>query len=66
MHAADATRDHHQSRGTSITQSRLELLSDSKEQRVLIEDLYHEDGKAAGTRVTVRIPVVDVVPRRLG
>ena len=63
-HAADSTRAQHQSRGTSITQSRLELLSGSEEQRVRIIDLYHEDGAAAGTRVEVRIPVVDVVPRR--
>lgn len=64
MHAADSTRSQHQSRGTSITQSRLELLSESTEDRVEIEDLYHPDGKAAGTKVSVRIPVIDVVPRR--
>lgn len=65
MHAADSTRSQHQSRGTSITQSRLELLADSKEERVKIEDLYRADGSPAGTRVNVRIPVVDVVPRRI-
>ncbi len=64
MHAADTTRSQHQSRGTSITQSRLELLSGTKEERVAIDDLYHADGRAAGTLVRVRIPVVDVVPRR--
>lgn len=64
MHAADSTRSQHQSRGTSITQSRLELMAASKEERVKIIDLYHEDGSPAGTKVEVRIPVVDVVPRR--
>lgn len=64
MHALDTTRSQHQSRGTSITQSRLELLSGTEEERVTIEDLYAQDGKAAGTKVRVRIPVVDVVPRR--
>lgn len=64
MHAADSTRSQHQSRGTSITQSRLELLANSTEERVRIIDLHHPDGTAAGTRVEVRIPVVDVVPRR--
>jgi len=64
MHAADSTRAQHQSRGTSITQSRLELLANSKEERVSIIDLHHPDGTPAGTRVEVRIPIVDVVPRR--
>lgn len=64
MQALDSTRSQHQSRGTSITQSRLELLADSGEERVTIEDLYEKDGTSAGTRVSVRIPVVDVVPRR--
>lgn len=64
MHASDSTRSQHQSRGTSITQSRLELLANSKEERVVIEDLYDAAGAPAGTRVIVRIPVVDVMPRR--
>jgi len=64
MQRHDVIRPFHQSRGTDITRSRLELLSSDPENRVLIEDLYHEDGRAAGTRVTVRIPVADVLPRR--
>jgi hypothetical protein len=64
MQANDVTRPYHQSRGTEITRSRLELLTDDPENRVLIEDLHHDDGTAAGTRVTVRIPVADVLPRR--
>lgn len=64
MQANDVTRPYHQSRGTEITRSRLELLTDDPHNRVLIEDLFHEDGTAAGTRVTVRIPVADVLLRR--
>lgn len=56
LQAADTTRAEHESRGTSITESRLELLGADTTGRVLIEDLY-DDGVAAGTRVTVRIPV---------
>lgn len=64
MQADDPTRPYHQSRGTSITQSRLELLTNDPENRVRIDDLFCDDGRAAGTRVTVRIPVNDVLPRR--
>lgn len=64
MQANDVTRPHHQSRGTEITRSRLELLTNDPDNRVLIEDLFHDSGEAAGTRVTVRIPVADVLPRR--
>ncbi len=64
MQANDVTRPYHQSRGTEITRSRLELLTDDPQNRVLIEDLFHEDGTAAGTKVTVRIPLADVLPRR--
>ena len=64
MQANDVTRPYHQSRGTEITRSRLELLTDDPGNRVLIEDLFREDGTAAGTKVTVRIPVADVLMRR--
>ncbi len=64
MQANDVTRPYHQSRGTEITRSRLELLTDDPDNRVLIEDLSQKDGTAAGTKVTVRIPVADVLPRR--
>ena len=66
MQADDPTRPYHQSRGTSITRSRLELLTNDPENRVLIDDLFHPDATAAGTRVTVRIPVTDVLLRRSG
>lgn len=64
MQENDVIRPYHQSRGTDITQSRLELLTDDPDNRVLIEDLFHPGGEAAGTRVTVRIPIADVLPRR--
>ncbi len=64
MQQNDVIRPYHQSRGTDITQSRLELLTNDPHNRVLTEDLYHPDGKPAGTRVTVRIPVADVLMRR--
>lgn len=64
MQANDPTRPFHQSRGTSITQSRLELLTNDPENRVVIDDLMNTDGTAAGTSVTIKIPVADVLPRR--
>lgn len=64
MQENDVIRPYHQSRGTDITQSRLELLTNDPDNRVLTEDLYHADGTASGTRVTVRIPVADVLMRR--
>ncbi len=64
MQANDPTRPFHQSRGTSITQSRLELLTNDPENRVIVDDLKHPDGSAAGTSVTIKIPVADVLPRR--
>jgi len=64
MQANDPTRPYHQSRGTSITQSRLELLTNDPENRVVIDDLVAADGSPAGTSVTIKIPVADVLPRR--
>lgn len=46
--------------GMKLTQDRLQLLSREGESGlpvIEIEDLYHEDGSAAGTRVVLRIPV---------
>ncbi|MBB4079320.1 tetratricopeptide (TPR) repeat protein/two-component sensor histidine kinase [Lewinella aquimaris] len=64
VQARDPTRVHHQSRGTEITESRLQLLSDEQTNWVEITDLYHPDGEAAGTQVQVRIPFSDALPRR--
>lgn len=64
MQENDVIRPYHQSRGTGITQARLELLTNDPDNRVLIEDLHDANGLALGTRVTVRIPVADVLLRR--
>ena len=62
--ARDPSRARHQSRGTEITESRLQLLSAEQRKQVTTTDLYHPDGRAAGTRVSVRIPVTDVLLAR--
>ena len=62
--ARDATRVDHQSRGTQITESRLQLLSAAEDDRVEIIDLYDRDGEAAGTQVRVKIPITEMLPRR--
>ncbi|CAH0999288.1 hypothetical protein LEM8419_00586 [Neolewinella maritima] len=64
IQALDASRRHHQSRGTEITESRLQLLSDDQTQWVTTTDLYHPNQEAAGTRVQVRIPISDVPLRQ--
>ncbi len=64
MQAADTMRPYHQSRGTEITRSRLELLSADDSSRVEIADLYGPEGVPGGTRVTIQIPTSDVLPRR--
>ncbi|MTB51898.1 sensor histidine kinase [Lewinella sp. W8] len=64
MQAEDITRPYHQSRGTEITQSRLAMLSSEEEDLVIVDDLKDEEGTPLGTRVTIRIPVTDVLPRR--
>ncbi|WP_183114807.1 sensor histidine kinase [Flagellimonas pelagia] len=47
-------RVEHQSKGVSIMQERLDALQiDRDEQTIVIEDLYGDDGKALGTRVTL-------------
>ena len=50
----------HRSMGTAITKHRLELLNSaaSKESAVHYEDLVDTDGTAAGTRVTIELPIV--------
>ena len=64
--AKDATRVDHQSRGTQITESRLQLLSGVEDDRVEIVDLYDRFGEAAGTQVRVKIPIIEMHPRRGG
>ena len=49
--------EHHKSMGLQITKERLAIMGQqqSKESTVNIEDLSDESGKAAGTKVTIRI-----------
>ncbi len=49
--------EHHKSMGLQITKERLAIIEEqqSKESPVEIEDMYDENGKAAGTKVTIRI-----------
>ena len=59
----DIRYQNHRSRGTLITETRLKLLNDSKENQVFVKtiDLKNElNGEPLGTRVEVVIPVVDV------
>ncbi len=58
----DIRYQNHRSRGTFITETRLKLLNDSKENQVFVNtiDLKDEAGNALGTRVEVQIPVVNV------
>jgi hypothetical protein len=49
----------HESLGTKITNTRLELLNriHNSEMNVVVKDLYSNDGTAAGTRVDVYVPI---------
>jgi tetratricopeptide (TPR) repeat protein len=49
--------ENHKSMGLQITKERLAIMEEhqSKESPVEIEDMYDENGKAAGTKVTIRI-----------
>lgn len=50
----------HQSLGTTITQSRVELINElyAKDLKVEIHDLYDPDGKPGGTRVVIHLPII--------
>lgn len=63
LQIADPKYQNHRSRGTSITKQRLELLHNAKDQDFLIKiiDLYQpETGEACGTRVEIKIPIVEI------
>ncbi|RME94891.1 MAG: hypothetical protein D6772_13920 [Bacteroidetes bacterium] len=62
LQQGDEGRENYRSRGTQITEKRLELLRQSKNQDILVQtiDLYDEDGMAAGTRVEIKIPIVEI------
>lgn len=62
-HRNDPERQNYRSRGTQITEKRLELLRQSKEQEVSVKtiDLYHpETHESTGTRVEILIPIVEI------
>lgn len=59
----DPNRPNYRSRGTQITEKRLELLRQSKDQEVMVRtiDLYDDEtGEAQGTRVEIMIPIVEI------
>ena len=62
--ALDESRVDHKSRGTQITESRLQLLTGEEEGMVEIIDLYDRYGQASGTQVRVKIPIVEMIHRR--
>jgi tetratricopeptide (TPR) repeat protein len=53
------TNARHQSLGTAITQSRVQLINElyAKDLNVAIEDLYDPAGKPNGTRVVIYLPI---------
>ncbi len=53
----------HRSRGTAITEKRLEILHNSREKDMFVKtiDLSHpETGEASGTRVEIKIPIMEI------
>lgn len=59
---ADIHQKRHKSRGTIITEKRLEILNASRKDPffVQIEDLQNEKGAASGTKVSIKIPIVEM------
>ncbi len=47
----------HQSYGMQLSEQRIRLFNQDGQHQVLIEDLHHPDGTAAGTRVTVTLNI---------
>ncbi len=61
----DAQFQNHRSRGTSITEKRLQILhqANSKDKKVFVETIDLKDpdtGVAMGTRVEIKIPIVEI------
>ena len=59
----DAEYQNHRSKGTAITEERLQILHNSKEKSVFVNtvDLKDEEsGEALGTRVEIKIPIVEI------
>ena len=45
--------------GMKITESRIAMIQKTNGKSVEIKDLVHEDGSAAGTEVTINMPVIE-------
>lgn len=59
----DPRYQNYRSRGTNITKERLQLLHQPKEKKVFVETIDLKDphtGEALGTRVEIKIPIVEV------
>jgi anti-sigma regulatory factor (Ser/Thr protein kinase) len=62
LRISDPKYQDHRSRGTTITEQRLDLLHNSKQKDLLVQttDLYDpETGEARGTRVEIKIPILE-------
>ncbi len=46
--------------GLAITEERIEKLYQLRGSQIVTEDLYHPDGSAAGTRVTITLPIQNI------
>lgn len=63
MQEKDPHYQNHRSKGTSITEQRLKILHQSKQHGVFVQTIDLKDkktGEAKGTRVEIKIPIVDV------
>ncbi|MCU0370149.1 MAG: tetratricopeptide repeat protein [Bacteroidales bacterium] len=60
MEIRQQKNNHHQSMGTSITESRLKLVNElyGKSMKVEYTDLMSETGEPAGTKVEINIPII--------
>ena len=59
----DAQFQNHRSKGTSVTEKRLQILHNSKEKGVFVETIDLKDEKTGiglGTRVEIKIPIVEI------
>jgi len=63
IRASDPQFLNHRSKGTTITEKRLQILHNSKDKKVFVETIDLKDrqsGEALGTRVEIKIPIVEV------
>ena len=63
MRDMDSHYNNHRSKGTSITESRLQILHNSKDKKLFVETIDLIDGKTGeplGTRVEIKIPIVEI------